>query len=706
MLKITIDGQSLDLEGIKFTVQLNSPFPFDPTDNTIEGSFAFGARFPASKRNKAIFDFPHRIEKYPEASSDYEGALFFDGRKLFDVIISLSEVTDFYFNSNIKIGLGYYSNLIQEKSLRDLELGGDIDLGTSSQDVVDHANARVQETFPTASHTFPPIYNPEFYGEGHEFNPTWLDIMNYYIHGDGFQVNSFDSDSINNWYNLVPCFYMMFVLEKCFTEYGYQPSGDFMLDGELQKVIIPNTRALDLITDRYKAIANNTLDQSILGEETVIFDDVQENIDGPYDTLTNKYLVQTKGNHQVKCDLSISHGGTYPGNWWVYVYLDDTVIGSANGSAGDSQPIAVSINFQQYLSEVSEGKDIYLVAIFEDSLGDPCTGTIYAGGELLIQNLSESQLNRYQKTITPADHLPDIKISEFLIRLQKLFGVVYAPDHSSKEVKVLFIKDILAKFAAAGYDVMAVKSSKTVGFNEARSYKLDFGWPSSDGYVKDNFLEYDPDKLIGEFASMEDLPETGVENTFALVLNSNILYQYKEDAWQYFTDHFYPYEIGAAKTEIKPNVSPLMMWADHPTELAYLLYPKILQKGSSVDLGDNEFGFSLLFYRGMLEDTGGNTYPFASCTKYGPTGESVGSYELKWDGDYGLYTQFLQEYYDFVINRSRPVEYDRYFTASEIRNVDFMEKVMIFSNTFLVKQISIPVSQSSIGLASMKLIKS
>lgn len=41
MLRLAINDQQVDLEGVKFNLQLNSPVPLSPEDDLVEGSFAF-----------------------------------------------------------------------------------------------------------------------------------------------------------------------------------------------------------------------------------------------------------------------------------------------------------------------------------------------------------------------------------------------------------------------------------------------------------------------------------------------------------------------------------------------------------------------------------------------------------------------------------------------------------------------------------------
>lgn len=716
MLKILINDQQADLEGVKFNLQLNSPIPFVPEDGLVEGSFAFGVIFPATPANKKIFGFPHRLEIHPDVERDFQGNLYFNGRMLFEIIVTLTEASDYSFKANIKVDLGYYTNLIGDKTLRDLEYDGTVSIGTTMTQVVAHAQAVVAQVYPAVNYNFPQLYNPLFYGEEKKMNLSYQNLVNNYIHGSGFHENSIDNDNvIHNYYNLCPFPYLFKVLLHCFREFGYKATGPVLDDAELATLLIYNNYALDLLEDRFKSLADLS-DNQIIPEfgAQINFDDVTINIDDCYDAVLCKYLIKQSGDHQITAHLSVKGDNNLgiPGlniEYTVFLVKDvPEVAASGFLLADDDYEAEIDINGIDLFPAADIGKYVYLYIELEiNDLGTlkPTTGTVNADSWLLIQNKTWSNFNQYAKSINLANHVPDIKISAFLVALQKAFGIIYHFNHSTRDVEIMFLKDILASTQEDAYDELTLKSSKLAGFRDTRSYRLNFAWSSADEYTKDNFLPYDADRITGSYATLADLPVVAGEGDMAIVLNLNAVYRFETDTWNWFTDLFYEYEVGDGVNAITIDCSPLMMYGNNDNPASPEVCPKINQEGSSVHLGMKDFGFHLMFYRGLYADSEGHTYPFASNNKYGPLGNAIAGYEMILSGTNGLYAQFLEAYYNFVVNRSRPVEYDRFFSASEIRDISFIRKKRIFENSFLLDELNIPISNDSIGIATMKLLK-
>jgi hypothetical protein len=716
MLKIIINDQQVDLEGVKFNLQLNSPVPFAPEDGLVEGSFAFGVIFPATSTNKKVFGFPHRLEAYPDAQRDFTGSLYFDGRLLFKIMVTLTESSDYNYKGNIKVDLGYYTSLIGDKSLRDLVYDGEETIGTTTQDVVDHANGVVGQAYPAVKYNFPQLWNERFYGEENKMNPSWQNRVNFYAHGTGFSPNILENENeVRNYYNLCPFPYLFHVLKHCYSEFGYTPTGRVLDDQELAALLIYNNYALDMIVDRYKSVVELSADQAIPEAETQLnFDRVTVNIDECYDNIIFKYLTKESGDYRITGHLSVKAFNN-SGNpdllclCHVNMYVEDTLV-PIIGDNGIGTPYEweIDLDYVQNIEGADVGKYIYLKIEFimgPAPLQFYAPGTVFEGSWFGVINATWSTMNIYQKTINLANHVPDIKITAFLVTLMKAFGIVHLFSSKSNDVELLFLRDILASAEEDTYSGMTSKSSKLAGFRETRSYKLNFAWSGSDEYTKENFKNIDSGRLLGSYNTFTDLPSLALEGDMAIVRNLHAAYQFTDSAWTWFTDLHYPLDIGAGKTALNIDCSPLMMYANYDEPMVPKVYPKILQEGSSQNLGRKEFGFHLLFYRGLQPDSNGNTYPFASCNKYGPTGDIIGNYEFILDGDNGLFKTWLEDYYNFVMNRSRPVEYERYFSASEIQAINFIRKKRIFQQLFLIDELSIPISNTSIGVATMKLQK-
>lgn len=709
MLRIVVNDQDVDLEGVKFNLQLNSPIPFNPEDGMVEGSFAFGVNFPASNRNRLIFGHPDRLELYPESEKDFPGLLYFDGILLFKIVITLTNPSEYTFRANIKVDLGYYANQLGEKTLRDLEYEGTVTLGDDTQDIIDHANDVVTKSFPQVKYNFPQVYHPNFYGEEKKMNPSWQDRVNNYIHGTGFRANSIDNDhEIHNYYNLVPFPYLIYVLQKCYSEFGYLPSGPVTQDPEIRKLLIYNNFALDEIKDRYKSLVTLTNDQPIIDVLSIVeFDRVDLNIDDPWQQSHFWYNVLQSGQHIFKGHMIFDIPDTLPltAQYDIHIYLDEVSIGYFWGYIPWDETVEVDFNLSVLITSADIGKKITLrVFIYEEDL-TWYPGNVKAGSWFSIQNGTWSNYNGYAMTVNIANHVPDIKISTFLISLLKSFGIVHQFATGTRDVYLYYLKDILADTREEDYTGTAIRSTRVAGFRENRSYKLSYTWNADDEYTKDNFLPWDPNKMIGTFNTFADLPELSNEGDQAIIRNLHSVYRFETDAWVWFTDLHYPMNIGNGSTPVTIDWSPLMMYDNRDNPAVPKVYPKILQEGSSLNLGRKDHGFHLVIFYGLQADDNGNTYPFASCTKYSPTGTIIGNYELVIDSAEGLYETFLSAYYNFVMNRVRPLECDRLFTTSEIKALSFVMKKRLFQHVFLLQEVNIPINNTSLGIASIKLQK-
>lgn len=712
MLRILINGMQADLEGVKFNLQLNSPIPFNPEDNQVEGSFAFGVAFPATTTNKKIFGFADRLELYPESGHEYQGVMFFDGRPLFKVMISLTEATAYSFKGNIKVDLGYYTSLIGDKSLRDLAYEGDITIGTTAQEVVDHANDVVTRAYPDVMYNFPELYNPKFYGDEKKLNPTWQNLVNFYIHGEGFRPNVIDNDNeVQNYYNLCPFPYLFYVLKKCYSEFGYAPKGPVFDNTELASLLIYNNYALDALEERYKSIVQLSANQNIPAALTQLnFDIISVNIDDCYKLELYRYLIKESGYHHITGHLSAKVAAENSDRimrMYVYCYVGNTENEISETEISYPYDFEIDLDYTQDIEEGDIGHYISIKVKFQLIYGiEPLfPATIHAESWWGCAIIPESTLNIYAKTINISNHVPDLKISSFLLTLMKQFGIVHIFNNRNNEVDLVFLKDILASTDEEIYTEFTARSSKLVSFRENKSYKLNFAWDSGDEFTKENFKAYDTLKYAGGFNSFDDLPAIGNEGYFAYVRNLHAIYIFQENAWIWYTDKYYDRKLGDGITAVNLECSPLMMHYDGSNPASPKTCPKISQEGGSVTTGRKDFGFHLVFYRGLLEDSQGNIYPFASSTQYGPTGLVIGNYELNLDGSGSLFDVFLKSYYDFIMNRSRPVEYSRYFSASEIQALDLIRPKRIFQHRFLLDELSIPMTNSSIGLATMKLQK-
>lgn len=708
MLKLTISGRQVDTRGIRLSLNLNSSFPFDPTSTRIEGSYAFSLKLPATQNNKEIFSYPHRIEKQGDLSAEFEGELSFNGRVWFRVLVSVTGAGDQTLSCNVKIGSGYYGSLIKDLTLKDIDWDP-VSLGTTTQDVIDHADDIVEKSYPDADYTFPMIYCPRFYedeeGEERQVAPLYNDFINEYSHGFGFQANYYDNTGIYNKYTLVPMPYLLAVLKRCFTYFDYKASGSFFLDTEISKLIVYNNYSLDEIIKRYYVRAQVTASQYFTPSGGVLFGDDStgdnEDEDGCFDVATGEYTIQEEGLHRVYCELTMRHLTAAAGDEGFYhlrVFFDGAQVEVTLDSVFNTDPFTVTVEHSAYYSAAQVGKKFTIQVLFQNEFEPNPEGSVTAG-YLTVNNISKSSVNIYKKEIDLANHLPEITIANFLKSCEKL-GAVFGFDHRKKQVEVSMVTDILQQLIKQEYSSTAVKSTRQVGFGEFTGFTLKYDWSSKDEYTQENFNDYVSDNYIGAYDTYDDLPVPDGSNKVALISSLNQLYIYLPDdegtlSWQFMSDNFYDKLIGDGYTEILYDFTPLTMYLG----TSDYVYPKISQRGSSpaFGVGVNEFDFHLLIYHGLQPN-----YPLASSTKYDYQGNAIGSLELTLAS---IHSNFLQVYYQWLLTRARPFDIEVYLSATQLKDIDLLEKVRIFNANFLMKSLRARLRDEFLEVSQVSCVK-
>lgn len=701
MLKIEINNQVVDTQGMSFALNLVSPIPFDPTSDKSEGSFIFGAHFPNNDRNRPIFLHADRIERYTEDEPEFLGKLSFDGRMWFEFSLEIIDATYKDINTNVKIGLGYFSNLITDLQLSDISWPV-IDLGSTAQDVVDHANAMVLKNYPDAIYNFPTIWNPDFYETDKEKNPGWMEIINNYVQAESFRINVYDALAMHNSDSLVPQVYLFYILQKIFDSFGYIITGTVLEDTELTQLLCITNYALDGYEVKYFLRASLSVPVNILSNVILIFDNDSsgdnEDAQNCYDTSTGKYTLQAEGHYRIKCtvtcQMTIDPGET--GNGEITLYHDDTIIHGESVEVTTSDPFTITLDVNTDYFFLG---DIYIKASF--MIGFVIVSTNISVGSLSIENLDVKQLNVYARELNVANHIPVMKISEFLESVKKL-GIVYGFDHKSKEVELIFIQDLLDKLADKNVTATAAKSSRNPSTEKDKGFTLKYNFPSGDKAIKDNFKTHPASDDLGEFETMADLPIPDALNKYAFVksLNADYFFTKRDDVtgWEVFSDRYFDQKIGDGSKEIPLKFSPLMMrlYWDTP-------FPYIQQAGNSAMFGlsDTDPGFRIMFWRGLHRSKvfGNNYYPMASSTVYDAHGTVIANYSLNMEQDESIHTQLMEKYYTWLLTGKKKVKMNIYFTASEIQSLKMLDKLRIFQQNYLIQEINIQVENDKIHLA-------
>ncbi|HEX2900260.1 MAG TPA: hypothetical protein VHS96_11135, partial [Bacteroidia bacterium] len=260
-----------------------------------------------------------------------------------------------------------------------------------------------------------------------------------------------------------------------------------------------------------------------------------------------------------------------------------------------------------------------------------------------------------------ASGMPDISIAEFLIGLRKMFCLAFIFDSVSKSVEIAPIREILRSSEVEDWTSLATPTFEA-NDQEPPTYEFSFDIDSEDAkseQVSDlrNLTEGDP------VADQSMLPALDVPATYRFIQDEFAYWSVDKEGttWKFTSFPLNPYGNKNASQGIKTKLSPVLSWRGNdtlPTDFNWIVpppigrfwkLPAIEQFGSFNITGVKEAAFAarLMFYRGMVADNNGNTYPFGSADNYDWAGNRIAEYSLHWGGEDGLYNQWWSEWIVF-----------------------------------------------------------
>ena len=733
MMRILIGDEQVYLDP-GFTIRLDMIFPaFE--DEFDYSSIVYPFSIPAPP-NEELFNFSNHVV-INNKTRMYDCQLIFAGSLRMSAKLVLSKLSGKQFRGSIIVNR--FSTDYKEKLLSEFDYDGNIILGATTAAVIAHVNGIVldENPGPHLKYNFPEIKAPVFYGDENENNPAFCGILNRWHRGNqSVQPNNIGTSLDNqNTESLLPCPYLLYVLEKCFQESGYDIFGSLLDDTELQSLLMLNNYPLDLIEKLYYVRANNSIVQVVNPSKNINADDdytppnedihdiwEQEEVEAQYPW---RYHIQTEGYHQVSMEFKSKYTYGYP----------TTVVRISMVKYNDGNPTTLyyrdfdflahqtwyerTVDFSHYFPIGDVGDYFYFTARFFDPISSEDSAGEFQVLDLIITNLSASGLNTFAKTLHIKNHVPGISLGNLVNALKKGFGTIPFYSHDFKEVQFSTYQEILESNEYLDLSDQCIKDSTEIELKDAEGYKLNFEFDSNDPVTQDNFVDHSIYELIGSYSTYYHLPIPDGLNKIALVLNTNVLYFYgvtDEDAagWSIFSDSFYDYLIGDGKKEVKIAFSPVMMNLE--TEGGDVLtirpYTKLLASSPAFGTGLNEFGFQLMFFRGMQSDAFG-LYPVGSSMAYSPFGDDIANSELQFPGDKGLIANFLQGWYDFI-NNSETIK--KNFDVSPDLLYEIMQlfapqhgrqkrKILVDGVKYIPKKFSFILRSNSIEKAEATLIK-
>lgn len=691
MIEHRINDEAVDSSDVGFTLIIKNPF----LNLEEDGSATYTFTIPATDKVRRVCKFIHRLQGIKE-DAEFNWKSFFASRKFLDGTAVISEADEKNYEVAVGAGKGDFYYKIKDKKLTDLQYE-DVVMGTTTQDVLNFMHAACYYQYPDRDFNFPMIEIPEFYGPLNESNPGFKGIINYYRYYHGFIPNEITINNgivdINN-NSVIPFAYLLNVLRKVFNDFDYTIDGQIFIHPELIKCLIFNNYALDFKQKRYYYTFNYYW-QSWTWRNNDTFvalrpHDVFENIDNCRDPSTHYYTVTAEGVHAVSGYFVFS---LYPismtSDATVRVMLDNDILETIEFSINGIR-IKYEINGNYVFESNDIGKKVWLdVKVNSPPSLNSGTATL-DNSRMSIYNQSESELNRLAKSLNLKNHLPEIKINDFLKALTVGFGAFFFYNHKMKSCTVKLAGEIFSDAEIIDFKSNII-TPVSLKFSKSNRYKLNFDFGNNEDLLTDNFLSLDEYVFKGSVIVPSEC--SGDDGDYFIVKNLNCIYlRYLEDyvsAFREYSDNYYDLIIGDGEEEkeVKIGFSPLFMklsesWYGEGVESCLIPYTKIKGTSPAYPTGKNPFDLRLMIFHGLQNNSHAELYPFASSSNYDFSGNKIGNLALNLTAEDGIFEIFLRPYYDFLLNMVE-AECERILSPKELEDLNVSKKHDLFSNFFI-----------------------
>lgn len=318
-------------------------------------------------------------------------------------------------------------------------------------------------------------------------------------------------------------------------------------------------------------------------------------------------------------------------------------------------------------------------------------------------------VERALTTFNLQDCMPDMLISEFLKSIRNLLNLAYVI--RGDEVRIIKRKDLIHKPTVIDITDQVTGSPEVLSVDtdgaklEWTPDDQDDNWGEDYWKNLDDYLEYvkDPldtlDDLEALTPEVNEIRYVKSEDLYYRFVNFEYetgLFRYQWVSWSY---NFQNEIIFNGKDVFSSLIAPIydaysFLWGQAGVD-GYKRVPWAEQPGRfNEELTPAAFSLRLLFYRGMVQDSLGDEYPFCIHDNLDRAGTSVltgKNLTLSFQGDYGIYEQLWKDYLTWWLSRKQVN-----WTVKDPSILKFNEKYAIDGKHYLLKKRSVNLGVHSI----------
>lgn len=318
------------------------------------------------------------------------------------------------------------------------------------------------------------------------------------------------------------------------------------------------------------------------------------------------------------------------------------------------------------------------------------------------------------------NHVPDISIKEFLNGLAQLFNLSITFDSRKKELR---IDTRTAHLKNSSEIECTIASNYTIAPTDIteKGYLFEMGIDAND----ENYTQYAElvadenlkEDVVSTFPTTDDngtirffsFPHKGYLKATGILKNSPIPQAPKLKIGK--GGNAYTSAVGTLDTT--KDISIDYAYEDYTGTSALITYdsgiiPIVKQKGNSEVYfsGEKEdYSFRIFSFAGKKPDPNGyGYYPLATSNIYDDNGNVILPYSIKWrGGDFALYDHWWKNWLNAT--NGKIVTVPLAFTYAQFLNLNLSGKLRIQNRLYLIKTLSIGVTQKGFTIAKAKCVQ-
>jgi hypothetical protein len=323
-----------------------------------------------------------------------------------------------------------------------------------------------------------------------------------------------------------------------------------------------------------------------------------------------------------------------------------------------------------------------------------------------------------------SDHVPGIRIVDFLKTLRDRFGIVALIEENSRSVSIVSIQNILKKQPRSIISNTALKS-----FDKNRISGVRLPFVSGDPWMVNGYdsisdmYKYTPQ----EVAKLRDIP-AGPLRTFYLVRSESCYYEVINSDGSYVIErrcvNSFPHLAGSEVSETEINSSHVGQYTyvrqisfeyneqTRYTDIDYVV-PRCDLQGWAASFIDYPLMFC--FARGVqpcyiVPASGAPSslsYPMGSFDVYNALGAKIddANMALRWGGTYGLVDRLLGEIIEWKLNRQQLCTINSETLVPLEDLIDFSRPVFYGNDKFIVDTFTAELFKNRLVISDLKLLR-